>query len=201
MKVTFVEKRVLLVAIVLLSLAWLGQPALADDDDECPPLIKAVNINFSEEGNSIRILGKCFGNEGPPKITLCGVELPVKHNSETTIDSILIRDPAADDCVLTVCTDDDEDACDRFWIGAVPYGPESQLPSGGFGGAKRWGGVGSWTMPSDWVRCWKRCNDRTKPPDIDYCGSKYEWVCDCSLPGGCCHWAPPILPRCTEAVR
>lgn len=197
MKVKLVETRVLTVAIMLLSLAWLGQPALADDDDdECPPLIKAVNIDFSEKGNSISIFGECFGNEDLPKVTLCGDKLPVKHNSETTIDSNLSHVPATDDCVLTVCIDDDGGTCDRFWIGALPYGPESQLPSRGSDGAKGLDGVGIWTTPTDWARCWKSCNPGTKPRPIEYCGRKYEWVCLCDE--GCCHWAPPILPICRE---
>jgi hypothetical protein len=50
-------------------------------------------------------------------------------------------------------------------------------------------------------RCWKRCNPNTKPPAIRHCGRDYEWVCDCTLPGGCCHWAPPILPPCRTRSR
>ena len=185
---------------MLLSLAWLGQPALADDDNKCPPLIKAVNIDFSEEGNSISIFGECFGKEDLPKVTLCGDKLPVKHNSETTIDSILSHVPATDDCVLTVCIDDEEGACDRFWIGALPYRPESQLPSRGSGGAKSLDGDFIWTTPTAWARCWKRCNPATKPPPIKHCGREYEWVCRRDEMG-CFHWAPPLLPICTETIR
>jgi len=130
MTVNFVGKRILLVGIVLLSLAWLGQPALADDDDDdqgyddgCAPLIKAVHMDL--DNNLMSILGECFYSEDQPKVTLCGVELEYESHSPAEI-MVRVFDVPEGACHLSVCMDDEDGDCDRYWLPAYPrdFDPE-----------------------------------------------------------------------------
>ncbi len=131
MKVNFVGKGVLLVAIVILSLAWLGQPALAGDDDDqgyydhCKPLIEAVHMDFVS--GVMSIWGDFCVNEYPPVLRLCGVEFDVTPHSETEVvaEVAYAWDTA---CMLSICQDDDDGVCDRFFLAPAPEGPDGQPP-------------------------------------------------------------------------
>jgi hypothetical protein len=121
---------------VIAGFAWSDDDD--DDDDDCVPLIKAVLMDFNEY--LIGISGECFDNEDPPEVTLCGVELDVTYYTATEIDANFLDAPDGA-CVLSVCSDDDDDDCGRFWMDPVLLGPEGQLPSEAY-----WGVVQSvWT--------------------------------------------------------
>ena len=185
--------------VFALAMLMLAGVAWADDDDddgvECTPLIEAVHMNFIDY--EISILGQCFNSEDVPEVTLCEEDVEVIDYTATAIVANFYDVPDGS-CILSVCPEDDEDGdCDRFWIGLAPYGSEGELPLWGFGGAMQWVWDDGWIdIAGRQTKCWKGCNPKTKPRNIRHGGRSYSWVCRC--PGGCCHWAPPILPILTN---
>jgi hypothetical protein len=179
-----------LVVGIVLSLALLGQPALADGG-ECAPFVKAVYMNFNDY--LIIIYGECFDNGDRPEVTLDDVELEVIHHTATEIYAHLLDVPGGDS-VLSVGLADDDIATDRFWIRGVELGPQDELPSGGFVGGVQWywhiDGYPSRDSGDVGITVTRR--KRSKRPKW----VPKDWVYNCYGKGKKrrCYWEPPLEP-------